>query len=132
MTLLQVLRDNYSIPYFDAAAVGQLLIRRCNACGQSSEPASLRCGNCHSDDVEWVKSDGQGRVVSWAVPHVRDESGAMVPSYAIAIVQLAEGPWLHAQIRTADLTAIDAGASVHIEFESVEGGEPLPVASPAA
>lgn len=126
MTMLEVQRDDYSAPFFDAAANGTLLLRRCADCGHLSPPAARRCGACYRADVDWFEAAGTGRIVTWAVPQIRDETGAMSPAYVLAVVELDEGPWLHAQV-VGDPTGLRADAAVTVSFETVGDGEPLPV-----
>ncbi|MFF2059919.1 Zn-ribbon domain-containing OB-fold protein [Rhodococcus qingshengii] len=126
MSLLQLQRDTWSAPFFDAAALGELVILRCQDCNEWSAPQARRCAFCSSDRVTWTKVTGQGEVVSWTAPHLR-EGQTTKPAYVVAIVQLPEGPWIYVQSR-ADIE-LRVGQVVTIEFASIDGGEHLPVIS---
>ncbi len=67
---------------------------------------------------------GWGEIVSWTAPHIRDGETTK-PAYVIALIQLDEGPWIYAQAG-AD-SELSVGQTVKIGFNSVDGGEPLPV-----
>lgn len=118
-------RDDASAEWFDAAAEGRLLIRRCGE-GHPSAPQTITCGVCGSTDLQWIEAAGRGRISSYAVVHRRDAD-----PLPLAIVELDEGPWLRAQVQNADPADLQVGQAVVIEFARPEGGEPLPFAVPA-
>lgn len=124
MSLLVLQRDTWSAPFFDAAARGVLMILRCGDCQQFSSPQARHCAFCSSAELEWVQSAGRGEIVTWAVPH-RRENGTTEPAYVVAIVQLEEGPWIH--VNGSPDVALRAGQPVAITFAPVDGGESLPV-----
>ena len=124
MSLSILRRDAWSGPFFDAAARGRLVILRCEVCREWSAPQARRCAVCYSDDVEWVESSGRGVVVTWTTPHLRS-ADTTEAAYVVAIVELDEGPWIHAH--GSPTLALYAGQPVSIGFSAVEGGEPLPV-----
>ena len=121
-------RDDQSAPFFDAAAGGTLLIRRCEACGHVHPPEATRCTRCSSPDLAWVPASGEGTVVTWAVAHGRAPSGGgPAPRTVFGIVELDEGPWMQAQLPDADPADLASGDRVRVGFERAEGGEPVPV-----
>ncbi|MET0885909.1 MAG: OB-fold domain-containing protein, partial [Mycetocola sp.] len=77
-----------------------------------------------SPDVAWTEATGRGEIVTWVVPHERRGAGTAA-SYVVAIVQLAEGPWIYAN-GEAD-AELWHGRPVGIGFAPVDDGEPLPV-----
>ncbi|ADP81395.1 Zn-ribbon domain-containing OB-fold protein [Pseudofrankia inefficax] len=121
-----VRRDDASASFFDAAARGQLLVRRCRAGGDVLGPEARTCPSCGSADLDDVLVSGRGTLVSWAVVHQ-----APVPSLAAAVpyvsvvVELAEGPWLLARLVESDASGLRAGTEVEVRF--VQSGEPLGV-----
>ena len=124
MSLLPLQRDTWSTPFFDAAARGQLQILQCGNCQQFSAPQARHCAFCSSGELEWVRSAGRGEIVTWTVPH-RREDGTTEPAYVVAIVQLDEGPWIY--VNGSPDVALGAGQAVSIAFAAVDGGESLPV-----
>lgn len=122
-----VVRDDFSAPFFDAAARGELLLRWSPSSGEWSEPAALLCSVTQADDLEWRASSGEGALVTWTVKpgRVRDDQRAV--DIVIGIVELAEGPWLSVQLPGAERSQLRAGAPVRIEFVQPEGGEHMPV-----
>ena len=124
MNLLPLRRDAWSAPFFDAAARGTLMILRCADCQECSAPQARRCAFCSSDLIDWIESAGRGEVVTWTIPHVRDGDSTR-PAYVVAVVQLDEGPWLHAQ--GPPTLELKVGQPVSIEVSAIAGGESLPV-----
>ncbi|MFE0421669.1 Zn-ribbon domain-containing OB-fold protein [Streptomyces sp. NPDC058953] len=84
--------DDFTRAYWDAAADGVLLIRRCGACGRPHHYPRELCPHCWSDDVAWERASGRATLYTWSVVHRNDLSpfGERVP-YTAAVVDLAEG-----------------------------------------
>lgn len=113
-------RDEQTGPWFDALAEGVLTVRFCTGCGHRSRPDATTCPACHSDELDWVPAGGTGAVVSLVVEHTDREDQA--DSLSLGLVELDEGPWLHA--RFLDHPAI--GERVGLVVLAVAGGEPIP------
>lgn len=128
MTPSPVVRDEFSAPFFDAAARGELLLRYSRSSGEWSEPAALLCSVSQADDLEWRPAAGTGQLVSWTIKpgRARDDSPAV--DTVIGLVELAEGPWLPLQLPEVDQGLLRVGAPVRVEFVQPEGSEHLPVA----
>ena len=53
--------------YWDAAAKGKLLVRKCAACGQCHHYPRTICPFCFSDKTEWIEASGKGTIYSYSV-----------------------------------------------------------------
>jgi hypothetical protein len=132
-----VRRDAATAEFFAGTEHGELLLRRCADCGQLSRPQARSCGWCQSADLSWAAATGTGTVVSWSVVHGRPADGDHPadgdppPRVVVAIVELTEGPWLHAQLVGVDPGAVTGGQRVIVAFEQPGGGEAIPVFRPA-
>ena len=113
-------------PFWDAAAEGKLLIKRCRACGEAHYYPRALCPHCFSAETAWQEAKGEGTIYSYSV--VR--RGAPVP-YAIAYVTLAEGVTMMSNIVDCDLDAIRIGQRVKVVFKPTDGGPPVPMFTPA-
>lgn len=85
--------------YWDGCAAGELWLQRCTACAQGTFfPPGPFCPSCLSSDIEWFRSAGHGRLHTYLISH-RPAPGYQdeVP-YAIAVVELDEGPRLMTNI----------------------------------
>lgn len=124
--LLALPRDPASAPFFDAAAEGRLLVRRSAATGEYLPPAA-QVDSAGGTELEWVEAAGTGRIASWAAVHRKPDAQGRTFPVVVAIVELDEGPWLHARIVRAAPGDVASGAPVTVEFVRPEGGETLPV-----
>ena len=98
-------------PFWDAAAQGRLLIKRCTACDEPHWYPRAICPFCGSERTEWMEASGQGTIYSYSVFR-----RAPIP-YAIAYVTLAEGPTMMTNIVDCDLDAIRIGQAVRVAFK---------------
>ncbi|MFJ6985130.1 MULTISPECIES: Zn-ribbon domain-containing OB-fold protein [unclassified Streptomyces] len=85
--------DAFTRAYWEAAAEGRLLVRRCRACGRAHHYPREFCPYCWSEDVRWETASGRARLYTWSVVHRNDLApfGERTP-YVAAVVDLAEGP----------------------------------------
>src|SRR3954463_2807935 len=109
-------RDDASVGFFDAAADGRLAVRRCVTGDGLFAPEVARCPRCGAA-TEWIPVSGRGRLVTWALVH-RSPHPALtdVVPYVTAVVELAEGPWLHARLAVADALSLAPGLPVAVAF----------------
>jgi uncharacterized OB-fold protein len=123
-----VQRDDRSAPFFDAAAKGQLLIKRCTGCEHFLPPARIRCRVCQSALLEWVPASGAASLVSWIVVHGRPVSPDAEPERSwVGLVELEEGPWIYAALVDVDESELTAGVGLSVDFVTPADSEPLPV-----
>jgi hypothetical protein len=108
-------------PFFDAAAQGRLMIKRCAACGQTHHYPRALCPFCASERTEWVPASGRGTIYSYSVMR-----RVPVP-YAIAYVTLEEGVTMMTNIVDCDLDGLHIGQSVKVTFKPTDGGPPVPM-----
>nr|BBJ51766.1 hypothetical protein SAVMC3_43950 [Streptomyces avermitilis] len=64
--------DAFTRPYWDAAAEGVLLLRRCAGCGRTHHYPREFCPHCWSDDVTWERASGRATLYTWSVVHRND------------------------------------------------------------
>ncbi len=111
-------------PFWDAAAAGKLLFKKCAACGEPHFYPRAQCPFCFSDKTEWVEASGDGTIYTYSVMR-----RAPVP-YAIAYVTLAEGPTMMTNIVDCDLDQVRVGQKVRLVFKPSDGGPPVPMFRP--
>jgi uncharacterized protein len=118
-------RDVKSAEFFDAAAVGQLLIKRCDQCGQALAPEANVCTACSGTALHWAPAGGTGRLVTWTTVHKGPNRAYTdrVP-YVVGVVELAEGPWLYARV---DAQNLSAGMALTTAFVDSDEGESYPI-----
>ena len=123
-----VQRDADSAPFFDASARGELLVRRCPQCAAWYPPQQRACP-ADAAPLEWATASGGATLVSWGVEHgpVLDQALATPDGHTsvVGLVELAEGPWLHAAIVGTDPATLRAGAPLSVRFVQL-GDEAVP------
>ncbi|MGW3443682.1 Zn-ribbon domain-containing OB-fold protein [Streptomyces sp. NPDC001076] len=119
--------DAFTRPYWEAAAEGRLLLRRCGSCARAHHYPREFCPHCWSEDVTWEPATGRATLYTWSVVHRNDlpPFGDRVP-YVPAVVDLAEGPRMMTELVAADPEALRAGLELEVAFR-----EGAPVFRPA-
>lgn len=107
--------DALVAPFFAGAAVGELRITRCGACGAYVWYPVADCPECGEPAIEWVAVSGRATLFSWAV--VRR---AFLPAFAdrvpfvTALVALDEDPAVRLCTLVVDL---DPGSETEHDFD---------------
>jgi uncharacterized protein len=119
-------------PYWDGCAAGELRIQRCVECGKPYFYPRPICPSCGSGNVEWFTASGDATLYSYVISHRAAPGFEDEAPYAIAVVQLAEGPRMMASIAGVPATpeALVLDMPLRVTFEQ-RGGLALPVFTPA-
>lgn len=119
--------DAFTRTYWDAAAGGRLLIRRCGACARAHHYPREFCPYCWSEDVTWEDASGRAILYTWSVVHRNDlpPFGERTP-YVAAVVDLAEGPRMSTEVVGAVPGQLRAGLELEAAFR-----DGVPVFRPA-
>jgi uncharacterized OB-fold protein len=76
--------------FWDGTRENQLRLQRCDECAKVYFPPRPFCPACASRKVSVLPASGKARLYSYVIHH-RKVPG-FTPPYAIAVVELAEGP----------------------------------------
>jgi uncharacterized OB-fold protein len=110
-----------SQPFLDGLADGKLRYQACAQCNRAQSLSRYACVQCRSDSLEWRDAAGAGKVIAiTTVFRAPSEEFRALTPYALALVQLDEGPRVFAHV--------DRNASVghRVSFDVfVHGGRPL-------
>lgn len=119
--------DGDSKPYWDAAREHRLSLPRCNDCGKFHFYPRNLCPYCKSQSLTWEDVSGEGTVYSYTVPRVPITPAYQddVP-YVVALVELAEGPRMMANIIDCEPEQVKIGAKVKVVFQDVTEEVTLP------
>lgn len=123
--------DPLTAPYWAAARERRFVLPRCADCGRFHfYPRSL-CPHCGSVRITWTAASGNGSVYTFTVIHRAPGPAfaAEVP-YVVAIVALAEGPHLMANVTGCDPAAVRIGMPVAVAFRELAEGVCVPVFEP--
>ncbi|MGV6874199.1 Zn-ribbon domain-containing OB-fold protein [Pseudochelatococcus sp. B33] len=113
-----------SAPFYDAAAEGRFLGRQCTACGEFHWYPRPFCPFC-AGATEWVDMSPHGTIYSFSV------SRRASPPFAIAYVELADGPRMLTNIVNCDFDTLRIGQPVRLKFMPTMGGRHVPCFEPA-
>ncbi|MDP6706883.1 MAG: Zn-ribbon domain-containing OB-fold protein [Alphaproteobacteria bacterium] len=119
--------------YWEGAKAGELRLQRCQACRHTYFPPRPFCPKCASREVAVVKASGRGRLYSYVINHRPPPGFEADAPYAIAVVELEEGPRMMSNIvgveQTPDALALDM--ALEVTFDAVTDEVTLPKFRPA-
>jgi uncharacterized OB-fold protein len=117
--------------FWDGAKAGQLRLQRCDDCSDAYFPPRPFCPHCGSRKVSVFSASGKAKLHSYVIHH-RKVAG-FTPPYAIAVVELAEGPRMMTNIidcpQTPEALALDM--ELEVAFEPIDDKITLPLFRPA-
>jgi uncharacterized OB-fold protein len=119
-------RTKDSEAFWSALEQGTMVLQRCGKCRSFRYPIAPVCPRCSGTGFAWEAVSGHGTIFS-RVGYRRSylpEFEPLIP-YAVATVQLAEGPRMFGLIRDRHEPP-DIGAPVHLEIERWPGGRCVP------
>ncbi|MFF3512527.1 Zn-ribbon domain-containing OB-fold protein [Streptomyces sp. NPDC002573] len=109
--------DAFTRAYWDAAAEGRLLIRRCSACARAHHYPREFCPYCWSEDVTWERASGRAALHTWSVVHRNDlPPFAERTPYVAAVVDLAEGPRMMTEVVECAQDRLRVGMALEAAF----------------
>lgn len=113
-----------SAPFWEGCQVGELRYQRCEKCGKAQFPPGSVCTSCQNRSLSWHVSKGSGTIHSFTIVE-RAPSPAFKGDlpYVIALVDIAEGFRMMANVRNSSHDAVAIGGAVRIIFEPTEREE---------
>ena len=120
-------------PYWDGAKAGELRIQRCvDEGGKAFFYPRPICPFCGSTNIEWFTASGDATLYSYVINHRMAPGFEDEGPYAIAVVELAEGPRMMTNLvgvpGTPENLVLDM--PLRVTFEP-RGGVYLPMFTPA-
>ncbi|MFC2947602.1 Zn-ribbon domain-containing OB-fold protein [Virgibacillus sediminis] len=98
--------------FWDAAEEGKLLIKLCESCGEYHYYPRTLCPFCMNDTTVWKEVKGTGTIYTFSIMRRAKPS-----AYAIAYVELDEGPRMMTNIVDCDLDQVKIGQKVKVVFK---------------
>lgn len=122
-----------SKPFWDGANSGQLRIQKCVTTGKHFFPPRRYSPFTVGGETEWVDASGRATLYSYVINHRAAPGWENDGPYAIAVVELEEGPRMMANIvgieNTPENLVLDM--PLQVQFEA-RGEQQVPVFAPAA
>jgi len=117
----------WSAPFWEAAKRGELKVQKCRDCGKPFFYPRIACPHCFSEDLEWVRVSGRGKIYSFSVVlnYAPSAFAGDVP-YVVAIVELEEGLRMLTNIVTDKPESLRCEMPVEVIFEPVSEDFVLP------
>ncbi len=120
-------------PYWDSCGQGQLVIQKCDSCGEYQFYPRGICANCWSNDIQWYKASGKGTVWTFTVTHQNRTPGfAEDVPYVLALVELEEGVRMFTNIVECEPRDVKIGMEVEVTFVRANDQISIPYFKPAA
>lgn len=113
--------------FFDGTARGVLMLKYCDACERFHHYPRALCPHCFSDRTRWIEARGTGTIYTFSVLRL----GTPTP-FALAYVQLDEGPRFMTNLVDCDLDTLDIGQAVRLVCKPAQDGTMIPMFTPAA
>jgi len=122
---------SYAEPYWAMAREDKLGLPFCPRCVAWIFYPRHWCPHCYGSELEWRETGGRGSVYSFSVVHQApfEAYEAEVP-YVLAIIELAEGPHLMANVVDCAPETVHVGMPVRVVFETRAEGFKLPQFTP--
>jgi uncharacterized OB-fold protein len=118
--------------YWDGANAGELWIQKCVTTGKLFFPPRNYSPFTIGGDIEWVQVSGKATLYSYVINHRPAPGFEEDGLYAIAVVQLDEGPRLMTNIVGIEITPenLVLDMPLQVQFEA-RGTQQVPVFAPA-
>ncbi|OQW55495.1 MAG: DNA-binding protein [Proteobacteria bacterium SG_bin9] len=118
--------------FWDGTKAGELRLQKCDDCAKTYFPPRPFCPGCGSRKVCIFKASGKGTLYSYVINH-RPAAPGFTPPYAIAVVELAEGPRMMSNIVECPQTpeALVLDMKLEATFEKLDDTITLPMFKPA-
>jgi uncharacterized OB-fold protein len=121
-----------SKPYWDALRERRLMIPRCDECKEFWFPPSFLCPHCSSAKWTWAQASGKGRIFSYVVYHrVYHPGFADEVPYAVAVIELAEGPRMISNVVGIAPEKLVCDMPVEITYVDITEDRTIPKFRPA-
>ncbi len=117
--------------YWEYTRKHELRMQQCAHCEYIRFPASVLCPKCHSMDAQWVRLSGRGEIYSYVIYHHAYHPGFRndLP-YAVAIIELVEGPRMESNVIGCKMEDLRIGMPVEVCFDDVTDEISLPKFKP--
>jgi uncharacterized protein len=116
--------------FWNGTRAEKLILQRCQRCDHVYFPPRPFCSVCNSREVGQFEASGRARLHSYVISH-RAAPGFTAP-YAIAVVELREGPKMMTNIVNCPLTpeALILDMTLRVTFRSISETISLPLFEP--
>jgi uncharacterized protein len=123
--------DDLNRPFWDGCRNGVLTLQRCTSCHRLRYPISPVCPHCVGREWTWEPVAGTGTIYTFVVfRHAYNDAWRERVPYAVAIVELDEGPMLIGDVTGTSPEEISVGLPVQVVFDAVTDEVSIPRFAP--
>ena len=105
-----------SEPFWAACREERLTVQRCRDCGAYVFIPQPCCGECLSDELEWVESSGKGTLYSFSTVYRPQQPSFEVP-YTVVVVEIEEGWYMLSNLVGVEPDDVEIGTPLEVFFE---------------
>lgn len=118
-------------PFWDGCSKHELRFQKCRNCSHVRWPPSIICPMCYTQDTEWIRSGGRGKIYTFVVYHQAFHKAFEndLP-YVTAIIELEEGPRLLSNIVGCRPQDVRCGMPLEVTWEDINEEFSLPKFKP--
>ncbi|MEW9676641.1 Zn-ribbon domain-containing OB-fold protein [Lentibacillus sp. L22] len=117
--------DEESRPFWEGLNNKELLIQQCGSCGENIFYPRSICPYCFSEEIQWRKVTGNGKIYSYTVVHQAFGPYKEEVPFVVGIVELDEGVRMMTRI-IGDREQIEVDKEVTVLFEQIDDDFTLP------
>jgi uncharacterized OB-fold protein len=116
----RTLKITYNLPisktskFWKELENGKVYTTKCTKCGKLHFPPVADCSECHSSEMQWIKLDGEGELVTFTQVFVKPASFSDEPNYIVVVAKLKEGVNALAWLTGVKLEDIKTGMKVKL------------------
>ena len=114
-----------SRPHWEGCREGKLRVQRCGDCASFVFIPQPCCGNCLSENLEWVESTGRGTIYSYTTVY-RPQQPVFETPYTVIIVELEEGWHMLSNLLDVAPEDVQIGAAVEVSYREMSDEITLP------
>ena len=130
MSRLEPRPTEASLPYWEATREKRLLLQWCLDCEMHVHFPRVACPRCLGSHFEHREASGRATVHAVVVEHRPPSPFDDDQPYAVALVDLAEGPRMVTNVIGCPPMAVRPGMAVHVTWEPLSDGRHLPLFEP--
>ena len=120
-------------PYWEACRRGELLIQKCDRCGEYQFYPRGICVGCFNPGIKWVRASGKGTVWTFTVTYQNRTPGfAEEVPYVLALVELQEGLKMFTNIVECNPRDVSIGMPVEVTFVQATDQVSVPYFKPVS
>ena len=119
-----------SEPFWEATRERRLLVQWCVDCGKSVFYPRETCPGCLGTNLEWREASGNGTLYAFTVNNLSPNPTGGEGPFAVAIVELAEGPRMMTNVVGLPLDELKVGMELQVTWDELTDGRHYPMFEP--